>query len=311
MTLRRLGAALSALLCFVCAASPAQADEKEKSVANSLLWRISGKGLTKPSYVFGTIHAICEDDYFWTPIMQSALDSSEKLCLEIDMDNPMAIIQSMAGMMSLDGPKLKDYFTPAQYKRLERYAEDSLGLNSFMLQMMKPAVLMTMLSGKGNSCDKTVAYEMKLMEAAKEAEQEILGLESVKEQMDLLNSLPVDSIVKDVMDVVDGRAQSSDGLDKLIAAYKQQNLTALDQLMTVEGGMTGSARGPMLDDRNIRWIPRMEKRMKEGRVFFAVGAGHLPGKKGVLTLLREAGYTVTPMMDDPSKNKAVPKRYKI
>ena len=295
MILRRLGAAVGTLLCFVAGFAPAAAAEKGGKSEASLLWRVSGNGLKEPSYVFGTIHAICEDDYFWTPLMQKALDSAEKVCLELDMDDPMMMFQTAFGMMNTGGEKLSDYFTPEQYKRLERYVEDSLGASMAMLQMMKPAVLITMLSGKGMSCEKTVAYEMKLMEAAKENDQEIIGLEDVKEQMDLLNSLPTDSIVKEVMEVVDGKAQTSDAFGKLVAAYKQQDLSLLDKLMAEEGGMAGTERGPLLDDRNTRWIPRMEKRMKRNSVFFAVGAGHLPGKKGVLALLRNAGYEVTPM----------------
>src|SRR6218665_1169628 len=59
---------------------------KQKTVdQNSLLWKISGNGLTKPSYVFGTIHLICESDYFWNPVMEEALKATEKICMEMDM----------------------------------------------------------------------------------------------------------------------------------------------------------------------------------------------------------------------------------
>lgn len=293
--MRNLWTAMGAVVCFLATALSSFSQNKKTALPeNSLLWRVSGNGLTEPSYVFGTIHAICEKDYFWTPAMQKTLDSSEKLCLEIDMDDPSLLFQSFAGMMNTSGEKLSDYFTPEQYKRLEKYVEDSLGTNMAMLQMMKPAVLVMMLSGKGMPCEKTVAYEVKLMEAAKEAELEIVGLEGVTEQIELLNSLPTDSVVKEVMDVVYGKAETSDAFSLLVAAYKKQDLTELDRLMATEGGMM-EQRGPLLDDRNARWIPRMEKKMKKNSVFFAVGAGHLPGSKGILMLLRGAGYTVTPM----------------
>lgn len=296
--LRNLWTAIGAVVCFLTAGAAAFSQTKnDQTNQNSLLWRVSGNGLKEASYVFGTIHAICEQDYFWTPVMQHSLDSSEKLCLELDMDDPAMMMQTMMGMMNMSGEKLSDYFSPDQYKRLERYVEDSLGTSMAMLQMMKPAILMTMLSGKGMPCETTVAYEMKLMEAAKEADLEIVGLEKVSEQIDLLNSLPTDSIVKEVMEVVDGNAASSDVFEKLVTAYKNQDLTALNQLMSTEGGMAGGERGPLLDDRNTRWIPRMEKKMKENSVFFAVGAGHLPGNNGVLALLRKAGFTVTPVRD--------------
>jgi uncharacterized protein YbaP (TraB family) len=53
----------------------------------------------------------------------------------------------------------------------------------------------------------------------------------------------------------------------------------------------------LLDDRNERWIPILQKEFKKNSLFIAVGAGHLPGEKGVIQLLRNAGYTVEAVLD--------------
>jgi len=290
---------LRAAATLLCALGllPATALAKDgKTAENSLLWRVTGPGLSKPSYLFGTIHAICEADYFWTPVMKRSFDSSATLCLEMDLDDPTMIMQVGMGMLNTDGKSLEDYFTPAEYQRLEAYVQDSLGMPMMMLKMMKPAVLMMLFSSKGGlPCDNPVAYETKLMEAAKANDKEVDGLEPVKEQIAALESLPSDSIAREVMKVVDGEKTDSELFTRLVTAYKAQDLAALEKLMSTGEGLSGGERGALLDDRNVRWIPRMEERMKRESVFFAVGAGHLPGQKGVIALLRKAGYQVVPV----------------
>src|ERR1043165_3832886 len=95
----------------------------------SLLWRISGKGMAKPSYLFGTIHLLCPDDYVWTPAMEKSLGSCREVCFEMDMDDPAVLTEAASGMMDLSGKPLRDYFTEAQYRKLERFVKDSLGLD--------------------------------------------------------------------------------------------------------------------------------------------------------------------------------------
>ena len=54
---------------------------------NSLLWKISGNGLEKPSYVFGTIHMICENDYIMTPVIEKTIQSVDAYYAELDFSN--------------------------------------------------------------------------------------------------------------------------------------------------------------------------------------------------------------------------------
>jgi uncharacterized protein YbaP (TraB family) len=58
-----------------------------------------------------------------------------------------------------------------------------------------------------------------------------------------------------------------------------------------------------LYDRNANWAKKLENLLPEKGLVIAVGAGHLPGKKGVINLLREAGYKVEPVRNDMSKKK--------
>ena len=80
----------------------------------------------------------------------------------------------------------------------------------------------------------------------------------------------------------------------MIKAYKNQDIPELyNQILKAKE--EGDNLDVFLDERNEKWIDRMAERMDQRSVFFAVGAGHLWGPKGLINLLREQGYTVTPV----------------
>jgi uncharacterized protein len=262
----------------------------------SLLWRISGKNLEKPSYLFGTIHMICAKDYIWTGKMKESFDRSEKVCLEMNLGDPGIMVKIAAGMMSTNGKTLKDYFTPAQYRSLSKYIKDSLGLDIALFEQVKPIMLESMITSKGSAtCDDTKSYEDSLLKLAQESKKGLLGLEEPQEQIDALASIPEDTVIKELLDAIENKTTSDDtDYNQMVAAYKRQDLPALYAMLTSDKGPSLDL-GVFLDERNRRWIPRMDKDMRHSSVFFAVGAGHLWGKTGVIELLRKEGYTVEPV----------------
>lgn len=287
--MKRLGALLLSLLVIgSCKAQqPRQQDNK------SLLWKISGKNLKTPSYLFGTIHMLCNDDYVWTDAMKKSLAACKQVCFELDMDDPSVLMGAAAGMMATDGKQLKDYFSEEQWRELSQFMKDSLGTDLGTMQMMKPVVLETILASKTVECAFPVSYEANIMELAQKAKQEIVGMESVEEQIAVFNSLPDDSVVSSLMQMTDSFSTSKEEYTRLITAYKAQDLPALYELVTSSKEL-GDQLGTFLHERNKKWVPRMSKMMDKA-TFFAVGAGHLWGNEGVITLLRAAGYQVTPI----------------
>jgi len=268
-----------------------------QSSDKSLLWQISGKGMKKPSYIFGTIHEICSTDFFWTDAMNNSLSSSDKLCLEMDLDDTAALVRGMGALMD-PGKKLSSYFTEPQYSRLVKYAADSMGMTEPMIMYMKPVTIMMMFVQESTAgCATPVSYEEKIMSTAKLDNKEVIGLETMQEQADALSSIPVDTVVKYILKALNNEAADAgdDTFDDLVMAYKAQDIAKLYDLIAASDAL-GSANGALIDDRNRRWIGRMTKLMNVGEsVFFAVGAGHLSGKSGVINLLRKQGYLVSPV----------------
>lgn len=260
----------------------------------SLLWRISGKHMSKPSYLFGTMHLICSSDYIWTQKMERSLDSTDEVCFELDMDDPSVMMQVAAAMISTDGRSIKDYLTDEQYKLLEKYAEDNLHLDMSVLNQMKPVALQMLFSEQVINCDTPVSYEERIMTIAKDEKKNITGLEEAKEQIALLDEMPVDSAIQDIIRAIKSHTETDTEYEKMVALYKKQDIPGLYRLIK-QSKDAGLDMGDFLDKRNKKWIERIVDRMDQRSVFFAVGAGHLWGEKGLIALLRREGYTIEPI----------------
>jgi len=260
---------------------------------NHLLWEISGNGLGKPSYLYGTVHMICEKDFFMKDPLKEKFSGADKLYLEVDMDDP-ALNMKMLQHAMLQNKKLSDFFSPEDYARLNDFFRDSIKMPLTMLSTMKPFTLFSLMLMKALPCDKQKSYELTFVEMAKEQSKEVLGLETIEDQMKVFDDMPDSVQAQMVMRYVDEFSSQRDEFNKLVENYKNQDLDALYQGILASPDMAG-AQDVLLFNRNRRWIPVISEAIKKEPVFIAVGAGHLPGEQGVIRLLQKEGYTVVPV----------------
>jgi uncharacterized protein YbaP (TraB family) len=260
----------------------------------SLLWKISSKEMKQPSYLFGTIHLICPGDYVWTPAMQRALASSKEVCFEMDMDDPGVMMQVAASMGNNGGKKLSEYYNDLQYKKVLSFFSDSIGISPAMVEQLRPVALQTIATARLVNCPVPVSYETNILTEAQKGDKYITGLEEVSEQAMLLTSIPEETVIKDLNDIMANYTSKRMEYQQLVNLYKKQDLPALyetiQQSVTTEDNIDA-----FLNNRNAKWISSMIEKMDQQPVFFAVGAGHLWGENGLISLLRNAGYTVTPV----------------
>lgn len=264
---------------------------------NSLLWEISGNGLESPSYLFGTIHMICPENFVWTKKMKKALDQSAQIALEMDLSDSKVISEVATGMMLSDGKTLKDFFSPEDYLKVIAFAKDSLKLPEMVLHRMQPFTLMSMSMMKSKSCkdqEAPVAYEQKLISWAKEDNKKIIGLEEASEQLAVIDGLDQNKLAKQLIQMIDSPQIQNWEYEAMTKAFTHQNLNKLYQQILASPDMKADLNA-FLFDRNKKWIPRIEKLIKDKPTFIAVGAGHLGGSQGVITLMKEAGYKVKPV----------------
>ncbi|KAA5532362.1 TraB/GumN family protein [Taibaiella lutea] len=260
---------------------------------NSLLWKISGKDIKQPSYLFGTIHLICHNDYVWTPIMQKALDSSVKVAFEMDMDDPDLLTKITQGMQLHDGKNSKELYTEDEYKQLTEYAKDN-GIPVEMIDTQEPFSLLSMLYMKMLSCSIPESYEGNIMKLALQSNKEIVGLETVEEQLAVINNMSDDSIGHTVVEMIKDMNAFKIQYQQMVDFYKQQNLPSLYNILLETPDYKGDLN-TLLYDRNTKWISEIETLANAQSTFIAVGAGHLWGDKGVIALLKKKGYKVEPV----------------
>lgn len=301
---KTLLAIFSVAICGVMTLVPAHAQETtaEDKLEKSLLWKITGKGI-KPSYLFGTIHIIGANDYIWTPSMNKAFQKTKKLVTEIDMSKQLSMAMEMMALAPMKGDKtLEDILSKEDYATVKKYfleeAKSPEAKMTFGLaKTWQPMLLMSLLYPEMIE-GPVKMYEMELTKLAKAKEMEFGGLETVKDQMSIFHTIPyeqqAETLVESVNDLRSGKGKARADLANMITYYKAQDVDGLLEVMGDEMEKMDNQEA-MLDDRNEKWIPQIIATSKKTPTFYAVGAGHLGGKKGVVRLLRAAGYKVTPV----------------
>lgn len=258
----------------------------------SLLYEISGNGLSQPSYLYGTIHIICKDDFVMNEVTKKKFSEVQQVYLELDMDDPKMMPEMMKSMYMTDGSTLKTLMSEADYQKVSQFFKDSLKTNIGMMDKMKPFVLSSMTIPKLIACP-SQSYEETFMKMAKAENKEILGLETVGEQFGAIDKMGMKKQA-DMMLVkmIENWDEGKQTLKQMITDYKNQDVEALLDDMSKSKSSDANFQEDLLITRNQNWIPKIQKITKEKPTFFAVGAGHLGGKKGVIALLRNEGFTV-------------------
>lgn len=256
----------------------------------SLLWKISGKNLKQDSYLFGTIHVICEDDFFMDARIENALKESKKLVLEIDLGDPNMMMDMQKISMNPGMKNISEEMEPEQIVELDKFLLKAYGVGLDQFGILKPFVLSSMVMLKMLPCTAQSSYEMYFMERAKEQEMPTEGLETVGFQMGIFDDIPrklqIDELAKMVIE-----GNDMEEFEELTQKYLEQDLDGLYGIIT-DNGVFQEYGDQLLSGRNKNWIPLIENHIQEGSTFIAVGAGHLPSETGVISLLRKAGYSV-------------------
>ena len=263
------------------------AQELEKS----LLWKISGNGLKKPSYLFGTIHLTCDTSLDANTL--NALETTEQLYLELDMDDKSIQMQMMKLMMMKDGAKLSTLLSPEDFKILDEFMKKNLNMSAKLFDSFKPFMISSMLFPKMLDC-KSQSVESELMKITKEQNEEIFGLEKAEDQMKVFDEISYQDQADELLKTVkDNLEKDKKEFQEMITIYQNKDIEGMLKMMSdSDNKITSENQDILLNNRNKNWIPIMVKIMKDKPTFFGVGAGHLAGEEGVIKLLRKKGYKV-------------------
>ncbi|MCB0276852.1 MAG: TraB/GumN family protein [Calditrichaeota bacterium] len=283
-----------ALLSFLLVLLAGCAGSKPAKVGDSqaLLWKITHPEATEPSYLYGTIHLIPQSSFFVGDSLSAVLERIDKLVLEIDMSDP-AIQTQLMMIMPMAGGETLQTLLGERYDFTRKVFLDSFGLDLEILNAIKPMLVMAAAMPKLFD-EPAEGYEMFLLKQASQREIPVSGLETVQEQGAALDVIPLPEQANYLYEFASDLSGQRQQFRDLVGEYLKGNLQALYVLMASSGEMDAYGE-VLLDGRNRNWVPRIREQVLSGGALIAVGAGHFGGDQGLLKLLPEAGFTLTPI----------------
>ncbi len=142
--------------------------QKNNTDENTLLWKISGNGLKKPSYLFGTIHMLCKDDAVLSDSLKNIIKNVKEVYFEVDLDNMFEMLGVMGKMKMRGDTTLQDLLSVADYEKVKDYFESKGSMLPFsMLETYKPMLAASTLQQGGLPCENTAMMEQEIMQEAK------------------------------------------------------------------------------------------------------------------------------------------------
>jgi len=271
-------------------ASAHTADEQ-----HHILWSLQGK--TNKVYLLGSVHLLKENEKLPAAI-DAAYADAEKLVMEIDMDDldPVQMQQDVMDLAALpEGQSLQQQLGPQVY---ERFATQSraLGIEPTMLNQFRPwfaAITLVQMQLMKMGFDPESGVERRLTARAAADSKPIQGLETAREQLEIMARLPEKQQREFLLYSVEDAERMASEVDKLVAAWRQGDATQMAKLLQDGFDEYPDLYRPLTVDRNRKWIPQIEQ-LLEGRddYLVVVGALHLVGTDSVIDLLERKGHKV-------------------
>ena len=275
--------------------------------ANAILWRITGpKG--PPSHLFGTIHLTDDRVTRLTPATEQALTSANTVALEVADLAPEQLVAALAKVQALlvfgDGRSLSTLLT-AEEQASARSALEKAGMPGAALAALKPWVVSMMLAL--SDCERRrTAYGLKALDVqigdrARGLGRRVVGLETLEDQLRAMAAVPDGDQLQMLRAGLALYGRTGDAIETMVQRYLDRDLGSIWPLQIEVWRSAGFDAKPfqsfqkhMLGNRNLRMRDAALPLVAEGGAFIAVGALHLPGGDGLVTLFRDAGYKVEP-----------------
>lgn len=273
-----------------------------------LLWKITGNGLSQPSYIMGTHHLAPLHIKDSIAGIQKAMDETQQVYGELkmtDIQSP-ATMQLMQKMIMIESDTtLKSLLTPAEYELANKYSKENLMLDLAMTPKLKPAFLINNMTvmlylKKVQGYNPQEQLDMYFQTQATQKGKTAAGLETPEFQFDLLyNKTSLKRQAQLLMCLFNNIDTAVRQLKDLTTAYMHQDLETMMKINYERWNNDCDTRPEedeiMIYNRNRDWAGMLPSIMKDKPTFVAVGALHLPGEKGLLSLLKKQGYTVEPI----------------
>ena len=276
-----------------------------------LLYKISGNGVGKPSYIVGTYHLAPASYVDSIPGANEALASVEQVCGEVDMSEmeSMAGVQKvMAAMMLPDGKSLSDILSDEEMGKLNAFMNEVMGadlnnpLIAAQLGKMTPAAIANQLQlvqymKMTPGFNPNALIDSYFQSEAKKADKPVIGFETIDFQISVLyTGSTIERQKEQLICMIDNQEYNQMVMEQLTKAYFSQDIDAVlavtEEKLGTSCDSTPEEEEALIYGRNADWVEKIPAIIGDKSTLFVVGAAHLPGERGVLELLKKEGYTV-------------------
>ncbi len=259
---------------------------KSKKKQPQLLWQIDKPGLPGTSYLFGTMHVRDIRAFDYQELVCEKILSCDAFATEINLQQAEFLLSEQS-MDLPEGQSLADFYSPKKYAKIGRFFQKYTGMPIQHFENAKPMMLTNFVTSSLLNNDQPVSLDQFLWDFAEKNDRILLGIETVEEQIALMEKIPLDYQAAALWSMVKNVSRFRKSLLKLSSLYQEGNLA---KILKSAKKSTGKLRKMMIYDRNEIMAARITLLVAEQTLFTAVGAGHLGGKKGILKKLKTAGF---------------------
>lgn len=269
---------------------------------NSLLWKIEAAHLSKPSYLYGTMHSHDKRAHMFGDSVLVKLNECDAVALELvtgEMEeNPFAMFE----LMMMKDTTLDMLLNEEDYNLVKAYVEENLEIFSMLVDKIKPIFTSVMLSESMMRNDKAYTVDDFFERKAKEVGKRTIGIETAEEQMSALDQISLREQAAMLAEQIKTEDEDVELFEQLMEHYKNQDLDGMMKIYKSEE-MPEMFDEALVTKRNHIMAHRMDSIIRMQPTFNAVGALHLAGDEGVIALLKKKGYALTPVFSTYSGNE--------
>ncbi len=289
------------MICLIMAAGSAAPQSTGHPIS---MWQINGA--SNRIYLLGSVHVLRQQDHPIPTAIEKAYQDAEILIMEVDVDDLDPI--EMAGMVNelgviKDGGTLQEIMGPSLYDEAADYASQ-LDIPFLMLAQTEPwlaAITIEQMMLLRIGFNPEYGIEFHLSAKAGEDNKEILGLESVREQLEFLDKLSLSAQRSLLIQTLRESLNIEENLDLLINAWRHGDIDFLEENLLVEMQRYPELYRTLVVDRNEAWVERIRNLIGgQDDYLIVVGTLHLVGDDGVPALLSEIGITTDQLREPGS-----------
>jgi len=281
---------LVTVLFLTGCSSTAGKQSSSTTLQNSLLWKIHGE---KPSYLFGTMHLVKSIHQALPKRVIPILRTCETFVLEADATKIDRKKLAQAILIT-KGQKLNELIHENSWRLLKKLFHSKIPATR--LKSFRPWFISVMVAiHLANSMGYNKNIDLHLLKIAVQGKIIRKYLESSNTAFNALKNASEKNIIHELNKTLLKLEKEKNQLTTMYKLYKSENISEILRQVLQKMSSTPILKHTLFTKRNTAWIPKIKKLIQDKSCFIAVGAGHLPGKDGLIHLLKRTGYKVTPV----------------